>query len=102
MRPVKENLSTAKRRISRKFLGRAGIHGVGLHPSTADTIVVYREEEDVGEEENKTLIQELRKEASPFKIEIVDTEAPTIRKSVPSKNAAAKSPDSNDMLKDKD
>jgi hypothetical protein len=73
-----EELTKTKRRVSKKFLGKSGIHGVGIHPSKKDTVVVYKNKSKQPEEE---LCRDIAQEAKPFKVEIVEEEAPSIRQS---------------------
>ena len=71
-----EDLATVRRRVSRKFLGKAGIHGVGLHPSIGQTLAIYRKPGD--EAEDAAIIADLKKEVGPFGCEIIEDAAPTI------------------------
>ncbi len=65
-------LTDAKRRVSRKFLGAANIHAVGVHPTAADTIMVHRAvKEAAGSDEEASMIEDLKGEAYPFNVEIV-------------------------------
>ena len=77
MKAVSDRSAKAKLRAGRKVPGKAGSHGVGLHPSTGETVTVYRERQREAAEE-KVLIHELRKDVYPFQVEIRDDEAPTI------------------------
>ena len=71
-----EDLGTVRRRVSRKFLGRAGIYGVGLHPSIGQALAIYREPGDGAED--AAIIADLKKEVGPFRCEIIEDAAPTI------------------------
>lgn len=86
-----DTILDAKQRVSRRFLGQADIHGIGLHPDASDTITVYRSprpgqctseaDEMDGPEaafDDDPLVEELRREAHPFKIEVHDDDAPEI------------------------
>jgi len=86
-----DTILDAKQRVSRRFLGQAGIHGIGLHPDASDTITVYRSpcpgqctseaDQMDGPEaafDDDPLVEELRREAHPFKIEVHDDDAPEI------------------------
>ena len=66
-------LAEAKRRISQKYLGKAGIFGVGLR---GQTIAVYRK---AGAGDPSAVIADLEKEVSPFKIEVFEGDAATIQ-----------------------
>jgi hypothetical protein len=85
MKPIEEEVAKAKRHISRRFLGKFGIHGVGIHRTRKEAIVVYREKGPDAEEEK--LFEQLEEVASPCNIEIVEIEAPTTMRPVPSKES---------------
>jgi hypothetical protein len=65
-------LVEAKRRISQKYLGKAGIFGVGLR---GQTIAVYRKS---GAGDPDAVIADLEKEVSPFKIEVLEGNVATV------------------------
>lgn len=66
-------LAETKRRVSQKYLGKAGIFGVGLR---GDAIAVYRQK---GASDPSGVIAELKQEVSPVKVEVLEGEASTIR-----------------------
>lgn len=66
MSQMDDELAEVKRRISQKYLGKAGIFGVGLR---GQTVAVYRK---VGASDPNGVIADLEKEATPFKIEVLE------------------------------
>jgi hypothetical protein len=71
-----DELAETKRRISQKYLGKAGIFGVGLR---GQTIAVYR---NAAAGDPSAVIADLEKEGSPFKIEVLEGESATIQGAV--------------------
>ncbi len=82
-----DTIFAAKRRISSKFLGKAGIHGVGLAPEARDTITVHRSAPVAAttraaaapDADAEAVIEEIRREARPFKIEVQEDDAPVVQ-----------------------
>jgi preprotein translocase subunit SecD len=64
-----ETLESVKARISERYLGKAGIHAVGVRRS-ANAITVYVEStEDAQQEETQSrTLENLRREAVPFAV----------------------------------
>lgn len=81
MNSPKNSLFDTKRRISNGFLGKAGVHGVGLHPTRKETIIVYKNNDN--SEETETLLTNLNKAAGPFDVEIVEEDAPVMTSTPP-------------------
>lgn len=68
-------LQDAKRRISGRYLGRGGIHGIGLRRSEQG-IVVYLEPGAAAVE--GPLLREIEREAAPFRLILVHEPPPRI------------------------
>jgi hypothetical protein len=72
---VEELLKEAKRKISERHLGHHGIHGVGLRTSES-ALCIYV---DPGSRlEGTETLREIKNEAAPFKIVLVEEERPSI------------------------
>jgi hypothetical protein len=72
---MSKSIDDVKQRISQDFLGRAGIHGVGIRRSE-DAIYLYvtpQRHPDRGQ-----VMDEIRKIAAPFRVTWVEADAPTI------------------------
>jgi len=67
-----ETLEQVKERVSKKYLGKAGIHSVGLRRSQ-DTITVYYAPS--AEETQSQILEKLSEEARPFKVLKVQSES---------------------------
>lgn len=70
-----KSLEEVKRKLSRKYLGKAGIHGMGVSHSK-NAVHVYVEKEDPDGERQK-LMEEIEKEAAPYKVLPVESERAT-------------------------
>jgi hypothetical protein len=66
-----DSLSEVKDRVKRLFLGRAGVHGVGISRSR-NAIRVYVNPDETAETES--LLDLLRAEASPYSLIVVREE----------------------------
>ncbi len=71
-----EEFKEAKRRVSRKFLGTAGVHGVGVREEGRKIAVFRQSSPGEGDEEREAVIAEIKKEAGPFEVEVVEDEPP--------------------------
>lgn len=69
-----ESLEEAKQRLSR-YLGRAGIHGVGLRRSE-NAVMVYLD--PAGGEDCQALLREMEREVAPFRLMAVYEGRPRI------------------------
>lgn len=73
---MSERLELLKERLSKRYLGVAGIHGIGL-VRAGTAVRVYC---DPGESaERSALLEQLRRDAEPLSVEIVQSPPPTIR-----------------------
>jgi hypothetical protein len=71
-----KSLDELKGRLSSKYLGKAGIHGIGIS-RTHNAIRVYLQSGEGDEQEN--ILKEIEKEAAPFKVLPVKSERPTTK-----------------------
>ena len=68
-------LDETRRRIAREYIGKAGIHGVGISRSRNAIRIYVRP--DAGTEQKVTLA-EIGQAAAPFEVLIVEEEPPKI------------------------
>ena len=70
-----KSLDEIKDDISKKYLGKAGIHGVGIRRK-ANALCIYTDSEtDV---EQKAVLQKIEKEAAPFRVVNIQEESAKI------------------------
>jgi hypothetical protein len=74
---VSDDLERVKTALSRRYLGKAGIHAFGVRPS-ANAISVYMA--PGSREQYKQLLDELKKEAQPFEVLFTEEEPPNLAK----------------------
>lgn len=67
------SLDDVKDRVSEKYLGRAGIHGVGIRRSQ-ETLMVYLHSGDPGEQAR--VLREIEAEAAPYPVVALTEEGP--------------------------
>ncbi|HEU0015371.1 MAG TPA: hypothetical protein VFQ45_16905 [Longimicrobium sp.] len=70
---MSRSLEDVKNSISGKYLGRAGIHGVGMRRSQG-ALMVYVHSSDSGEQAR--LLREIEAEALPYRVVAVEEERP--------------------------
>ena len=70
---VSDDLKTVKTLLSRRYLGKAGIHAMGMRPA-ANAISVYMA--PGSGERYKQLLEDLKKEAEPFEVLFTEEEPP--------------------------
>lgn len=70
-----ETLENLKKRLRRKYLGEAGIHGLGIDYSQNALRVYY---EPLPDPEQEKLLKEIEKEAYPYRIIAISGEPPKI------------------------
>ena len=70
-----KTLEEAKTFVREEYLGRAGIHGVGLRRAE-NAVLVYIHEESP---EQEVLVEQIRQEVSPFDLHTVREAQPVIR-----------------------
>lgn len=70
-----ESLRQAKDRLRRQFLGRAGLHGLGLRPAE-NAICIYADADETPEQQ--TLLTEIEQAAKPFGIIVIREPKPTV------------------------
>ena len=71
-----ESLDDVKRRLGERYLGKGGIHGVGLRRSR-NAVTVYLSPGSVPGRD--ATLQALRAEAAPFDVIVVEELPPSIR-----------------------
>ena len=72
------SLETTKQRLSERYLGKGGIHGIGL--SRAKNAVRIHMESSVSAAEKaqqSAVLEELKREAAPYEILVTIDEKPT-------------------------
>jgi len=60
-----ESLKEVKQRLAGKYLGKSGIHGLGVRQSQ-NAVCVYVDADDNGEQES--LLKEIETEAAPYRV----------------------------------
>jgi hypothetical protein len=69
-----EPLEAVKNRLRSRYLGKAGIHGIGL--SQADRAIrVYLHEP--GHPDRDTVLSQIKAEAAPYAVRVIDEQAPS-------------------------
>jgi hypothetical protein len=69
-----EPLEAVKNRLSEQYLGKAGIHGIGV--SHADRAIrVYLHEP--GHPDRDRVLQQIREHAAPYIVRVIDEQAPS-------------------------
>jgi hypothetical protein len=72
---MSKSLDEMKKHLVRKYLGKAGIHGVGIsRAQNAVRVYMQPESDDIQE----ALLKEIEKEAAPFKVLPVKSDRPSI------------------------
>jgi len=72
---MSESLQDIKRSISQQYLGRSGIHGVGLRAGE-DAVVIYVAPDSTREQE--LLLEDIRRAAAPHGVVTVQEAAPRL------------------------
>jgi hypothetical protein len=72
---MNESLDELKRRLRTKYMGKAGIHGLGIDRSK-DALRIYHEPSSDPEQER--MLKEIEKEARPYKVIRIKEEPPKI------------------------
>ena len=70
-----ESLRQAKDRLRRQFLGRAGLHGLGLRPAE-NAICVYADTDETPDQQ--ALLAEIEQAAKPFGIIVIREPGPSL------------------------
>ena len=70
-----ESLRQAKNRLRRQFLGRAGLHGLGLRPAE-NAICVYADADETPGQQ--ALLAEIELAAQPFRVIVIRDQRPTV------------------------
>jgi hypothetical protein len=74
---VSKSLDEAKKSITEKYLGEAGIHGVGISRSRNALRVYVDAASDFGDN-YRAILEEIRKEAAPYSVLEIEEERATI------------------------
>jgi hypothetical protein len=74
---VSKSLDEAKKSITEKYLGEAGIHGVGISRSRNALRVYVDAATDFGDN-HRVILEEIRKEAAPYSVLEIEEERATI------------------------
>ncbi len=70
-----ESLDEVRKRISRKYLGKAGIHGVGIRRKQ-QAICLYLS--ITADSRQKELLEKIQRETTPYKVLQIEEEQPKI------------------------
>jgi hypothetical protein len=71
---MEKSLDEIKQKISQKYLGKSGIHGVGVHRKK-NALRIYTDA-DSPPQQQEAVLQEIRKDAAPYQlITIVEEKA---------------------------
>lgn len=70
-----ESLRQAKERLRRQFLGRAGLHGLGLRPAE-NAICVYADADETPGQQ--ALLAEIELAAQPFRVIVIREPKPSL------------------------
>ena len=68
-----DSLNAVRKRISRKYIGKEGIHGVGMR-RTENAVSVYLKA--TSNPQQKMILEEIEKEVAPYKVLIIEEEPP--------------------------
>ena len=71
-----ESLRQVKERLRRQFLGRAGLHGLGLRPAE-NAICVYADADETPDQQ--TLLAEIEQAAKPIRIIVIREPKPSLQ-----------------------
>jgi len=74
---VGKSLDEVQRTITDKYLGEAGIHGVGISRSR-NALRVYVDTSSGIDDDHKAMLEEIRKEAAPYSVLEIEEERATI------------------------
>ena len=72
---MQETLDELKKRLRSKYIGKAGIHGLGIDRSQ-NALRIYHAPESTPEQ--NLILDEIKKEAHPYKVLTVEEERPKI------------------------
>ncbi len=72
---MERTLEAVKAAVSGKYLGRAGIHGIGMRRSQ-NALMVYLHAGDQGEQAR--LLREIEAEAEPYRVVAIAEEQPVL------------------------
>jgi hypothetical protein len=73
-----ESIQELKNRLRQTYLGKAGIHGVGIN-RVGQVIRVYVG--DHGQPDEEEVLEQLRRSAEPFPVQVIREEPPNLLES---------------------
>jgi hypothetical protein len=73
---VSKSLDEVQKSITERYLGEAGIHGVGISPSK-NALRLYVDSTSGLDDRHKAMVEELRKEAAPCSVLEIEEERAT-------------------------
>jgi hypothetical protein len=74
---VSKSLDEAKRSITEKYLGKQGIHGVGISRSK-NALRVYVDAASALDDQHKAILEKIKQDAAPYSVLEVEEERATI------------------------
>ena len=80
---MSKSLDEVQKSITERYLGEAGIHGVGISGSKS-ALRLYVDSASGLDDRNKATLEEIRKEAAPCSVLEIEEERATISKRAPS------------------
>jgi hypothetical protein len=70
------SLDATKRLLSQKYLGKDGIHGIGLSKAR-NAVRVHLSPDAASDESRKALLEQMKHDAAPYDILVTEEEGPT-------------------------
>lgn len=70
-----ESLEEIQKRLTHKYLGKAGVHGIGIRRSQ-NVLCIYMQ--NTSSSEQKILLEEIKNEIAPYEVLAIEEERPTI------------------------
>ena len=75
------SLEATKRRLSRKYLGKGGIHGIGLSRTRNAVCVHLASSDDAAQAaQQNAVLEELKRDATPYEVLVTSEERARARK----------------------
>ena len=70
---MSKSLDEIKENISQKYLGKSGIHGIGIRRKD-NALYIYGEKDSI----KKDVLEEIEKDAAPYTVVTIEEEKPKI------------------------
>lgn len=67
---MNKSIEEVKQSISQKYLGKVGIHAVGVHHKTNSLYIYFDSESD----QQKDILEKIKKEVEPFELVLIKKE----------------------------